>query len=77
MYLRSCILLSHYSDLILTRITLTPTLTLTLTFFRCIITDADTEIMYDLKAYLESTDSVIPQQLAKHASAQQPPGISL
>ena len=30
--------------------------------------------MYDLKAYLESTDSVIPQQLAKHASAQQPPG---
>lgn len=34
------------------------------------ITDADTEIMYALKEYLESTNSVVPQQLARHPSAQ-------
>ena len=34
------------------------------------ITDADTEIMYSLKEYLESTNSVVPQQLARHPSAQ-------
>jgi len=38
------------------------------------VTDGDTEIMYDLKAYLESTESVVPQQLAHHPSAKQPPG---
>ena len=37
-------------------------------------TDADTEIMYDLKEYLESCECVVPQQLARHPSAQQPPG---
>ena len=34
------------------------------------ITDADTEVMFALKAYLESTNAVVPQQLAKHPSAQ-------
>lgn len=34
------------------------------------ITDADTEIMYSLKEYLESTNSAVPQQLARHPSAQ-------
>ena len=34
------------------------------------ITDGDAEIMFALKAYLESTGAVVPQQLAKHPSAQ-------
>ena len=38
------------------------------------VTDGDTEIMYDLKAYLESTESVVPQQLARHPNAQAPVG---
>jgi ATP-dependent RNA helicase DDX23/PRP28 len=38
------------------------------------ITDADSEVLYDLRQYLESTDSVIPQALAHHAAAQAPPG---
>ena len=29
------------------------------------ITESDTEVMYDLKTYLESTNAVIPQQLAR------------
>ena len=32
--------------------------------------DTDTEVMYDLKQYLESTDSVIPTGLAKNPSSQ-------
>ena len=34
------------------------------------ITDSDTEVMYDLKQYLEATNAPVPQQLAKHPSAQ-------
>jgi ATP-dependent RNA helicase DDX23/PRP28 len=34
------------------------------------ITDGDAEIMFALKSYLESTNAVVPQQLAKHPSAQ-------
>jgi len=34
------------------------------------ITDSDTEVMYSLKQYLESTGANVPQQLAKHPSAQ-------
>ena len=30
--------------------------------------------MYDLKEYLESCECIVPQQLARHPSAQQPPG---
>ena len=38
------------------------------------LTDADTEIMYDLKQYLESTNTPVSQQLLRHPSAQQAPG---
>jgi ATP-dependent RNA helicase DDX23/PRP28 len=38
------------------------------------ITDADTEVMYDLKQYLESTDAMVPHQLAHHPAAQAAPG---
>ena len=38
------------------------------------LTENDTEIMYDLKAYLESCGSPVPQQLAKHRAAQQAVG---
>ena len=38
------------------------------------ITDDDTEIMYTLKEYLESTNAAIPQQLARHPAAQAPLG---
>lgn len=38
------------------------------------LTDADTEIMYELKNYLEATDAVIPIQLARHPAAQAPVG---
>jgi ATP-dependent RNA helicase DDX23/PRP28 len=34
------------------------------------LTEGDTELMFDLKNYLESTGAVVPQQLSKHASAQ-------
>jgi ATP-dependent RNA helicase DDX23/PRP28 len=34
------------------------------------LTEADTEVMFDLKTYLESTNSVIPAQLARHEAAQ-------
>ena len=34
------------------------------------ITDADTEIMYDLKTYLEATNAFIPNELSNHPSAQ-------
>lgn len=34
------------------------------------LTEADTEVMYDLKQYLESTGSVVPPQLSRHPSAQ-------
>lgn len=33
------------------------------------ITDADTDIMYDLKAYLDSTGAVVPHDLRSHPSA--------
>ena len=38
------------------------------------LTDTDTEVMYDLKQYLESTDSPVPHQLARHPSALAAPG---
>lgn len=38
------------------------------------LTEADTELMYDLKSYLEVTESVVPAQLAKNPAAQQPVG---
>jgi ATP-dependent RNA helicase DDX23/PRP28 len=38
------------------------------------LTDSDTEIMYDLKQYLESTNSSIPDQLQRHPSAQNKAG---
>jgi ATP-dependent RNA helicase DDX23/PRP28 len=34
------------------------------------LTDKDTEIMFDLKQYLEQTDSPVPHQLAHHPAAQ-------
>lgn len=34
------------------------------------LTDSDTEVMYDLKQYLEQTNTPVPHQLAKHPSAQ-------
>jgi len=38
------------------------------------LTDTDTEVMYDLKSYLESTNSVIPPALLYHPAAQAPLG---
>ena len=38
------------------------------------ITESDTEVMYDLKKYLESTDTPVPHQLAHHPAAQAPAG---
>ncbi|KAJ1425268.1 P-loop containing nucleoside triphosphate hydrolase protein [Ochromonadaceae sp. CCMP2298] len=38
------------------------------------LTEGDTDIMYDLKSYLESTDTPVPSQLAHHAAAQAPVG---
>mmetsp|Transcript_12243 Transcript_12243/g.18357 ORF Transcript_12243/g.18357 Transcript_12243/m.18357 type:complete len:703 (+) Transcript_12243:15-2123(+) len=38
------------------------------------VTEADTEVMHDLKNYLESTDTPVPHQLAKHPAAQAPVG---
>ena len=38
------------------------------------ITEGDNEVFYDLKGYLESTESSIPSQLAHHESAKAPPG---
>lgn len=38
------------------------------------LTSTDTEVMYDLKNYLESTGSVIPAELAHHEAARAPPG---
>lgn len=38
------------------------------------LTENDTEIMYELKQYLESTEAAIPPQLEKHPSAQVPSG---
>jgi len=34
------------------------------------VTDSDTEVMFNLKQYLESTGANVPQQLAKHPAAQ-------
>lgn len=34
------------------------------------ITEADTDVMYSLKSYLESTGAAIPSELARHSSAQ-------
>ncbi len=38
------------------------------------VTDADEDILYDLKQYLLSTDSHVPSQLDKHPAAQAPVG---
>lgn len=38
------------------------------------LTEGDTDVMYDLKSYLESTDTPVPSQLAHHAAAQAPVG---
>ncbi len=38
------------------------------------LTDEDTEVMYDLKNYLESTNAYIPDQLMNHDAASAPPG---
>lgn len=38
------------------------------------LTEADTDIMYDLKSYLEDTGADVPPQLSAHASAQAPVG---
>lgn len=38
------------------------------------LTEGDSEVMYDLKNYLESTDTPVPHQLAHHAAAQAPVG---
>lgn len=39
-----------------------------------LLTDENEEVMYDLKAYLESTDSAVPPKLANHAAAKAPWG---
>ncbi len=38
------------------------------------ITEADEDVLYDLKQYLISTDSHVPSQLDKHPAAQAPVG---
>lgn len=38
------------------------------------LTESDSEVMYDLKQYLESTQSHIPSQLEHHAAAKAAPG---
>ena len=38
------------------------------------LTEADSEVMYDLKNYLESTESIVPPQLAHHDAAKAAPG---
>ncbi len=38
------------------------------------LTEGDSEVFFDLKAYLESTESKVPPELARHASAQHAPG---
>ena len=38
------------------------------------LTDGDSEVMFDLKQYLESTGAQIPQQLRAHPSAQHAAG---
>jgi ATP-dependent RNA helicase DDX23/PRP28 len=38
------------------------------------ITEDDNEVFYDLRTYLESCDTVVPGQLAKHPLAQAPVG---
>jgi ATP-dependent RNA helicase DDX23/PRP28 len=38
------------------------------------ITESDSDLFYDLKQYLISTDNEVPQQLSKHAASQAPPG---
>jgi len=38
------------------------------------VTEGDAEVMYDLKAYLESTDMKVPPELARHPAAQQAAG---
>jgi len=38
------------------------------------ITDHDEGVFYDLKQYLESTESAVPQQLARHPAASAAPG---
>ena len=36
-----------------------------------LLTENDNEVFYDLKAYLESTDMKVPNELARHPAAQQ------
>lgn len=38
------------------------------------VTEEDAEVLYDLKAYLEQCDAIVPTQLAKHPQAQAPMG---
>jgi ATP-dependent RNA helicase DDX23/PRP28 len=38
------------------------------------ITEADSKVFYELKAYLEATKSAIPSELARHAASSQKPG---
>ncbi|RYY70979.1 DEAD/DEAH box helicase [archaeon] len=38
------------------------------------LTEADTDIMFDLKSYLEDTGADVPAQLSAHAAAQAPVG---
>lgn len=38
------------------------------------LTEGDAEVMYDLKAYLESTGMAVPAELARHPAAQQAAG---
>mmetsp|Transcript_30505 Transcript_30505/g.38234 ORF Transcript_30505/g.38234 Transcript_30505/m.38234 type:complete len:226 (+) Transcript_30505:1331-2008(+) len=43
-------------------------------FATTFLTEMDDEVMYDLKAYLQSTEANIPGELARHKAAQAPPG---
>lgn len=38
------------------------------------LTEGDTEVMYDLRCYLESTNAPIPQGLARNPASQAAPG---
>lgn len=39
-----------------------------------LLTDNDADVMYDLKNYLESTDSAVPDPLKRHEAAQSSTG---
>uniref|UniRef100_A0A7S2WNS3 Helicase C-terminal domain-containing protein n=1 Tax=Rhizochromulina marina TaxID=1034831 RepID=A0A7S2WNS3_9STRA len=38
------------------------------------LAEADEDVYYDLKEYLQQTESAVPPQLMKHPAAQAPPG---